>query len=215
MFTGLIESTEKIINFSRNEKGALLNVSSSFSNEVTIGDSISINGMCLTVVNIGDNFLEFEVSKETLNIANFDNIKVGNVVNIERAMRADGRFDGHIVSGHIDGIAKITKISKDGFSYNFEFSADNNILKYVVKKGSIAINGISLTICDASNSHFNVEIIPHTLLKTNLQYAKVGDFVNIETDIFARYVEKFLYLNKNNLEKSNISFEMLKDNGYI
>ena len=213
MFTGLIEETSKISEFSETSNGAIIKFSVSFSSEVKLGDSISVNGVCLTVIKIDGNFLSFEISKETLKVADF-NYKKGSVVNIERAMKFDSRLDGHIVSGHIDGTAKIKNITKDGFSYNFEFETNNNISKYIVKKGSVAVNGISLTVNKIDGNTFNVEIIPHTLEKTNLKTLKTGDTVNIETDIISKYVEKFLFLKNNNTD-SNITMELLKDNGYF
>lgn len=212
MFTGLIEKTAQIISFSQNENGAIIKIGCNFWNDVKTGDSIAVNGACLTVINNENNILSFEISKETLSVANFEGYKVGKLVNLERAMKINSRFDGHIVSGHIDGIGIIKNIVKDGFSYNFEFKAIPEITKYIVKKGSVAINGISLTVINVSDKTFNVEVIPHTLDNTTLSDSKIGDKVNIETDILSRYVEKFLYLNNNN---SKISMEMLKENGYI
>lgn len=210
MFTGLIEEIAKIKEYSKTSNGAIISFELSCASEVKIGDSISVNGACLTVIYKNDKTLSFEISNETLKVANF-NYKKGDLVNIERAMKINDRFDGHVVSGHIDGIAKITNITKDGFSYIFEFSAESNITKYIVRKGSVAINGISLTAANADNKCFQVEIIPHTIENTNLKEAKAGDIVNIETDIFARYIEKFLYLNNNS---NDITIEMLKENGF-
>ena len=212
MFTGLIENVAEIKNFTQTQNGAVISIQCDFWNEVKIGDSISVNGACLTVTEIKNGILSFKISKETLSIANFDGYTNGKTVNLERAMRADSRFDGHIVSGHIDGIAAIKNIIRDGFSYRFNFETSKEITKYIVKKGSITINGISLTVTDVSENTFSVEIIPHTLEQTNLKTAKIGDKVNIETDILSRYIEKFLSLNNNN---SRISMEMLKENGYF
>ena len=213
MFTGLIESTAEIKNYKETSEGAVISLDSDFANMVKTGDSISVNGVCLTVVEIYGNTLSFEISKETLRIVKI-NYKKGVIVNLERAMGINSRFDGHIVSGHIDGIATIKKIENDGFSYKFSFESTNEVTKYIVKKGSVAINGIRLTVANTDGNTFNVEIIPHTINNTNLKFAKVGDIVNIETDIFARYIEKFLFLNKNNNEKDKITMEMLKDNGF-
>ena len=213
MFTGLIESTAEIKNYKETSEGAVISLDSDFANMVKTGDSISVNGVCLTVVEIYGNTLSFEISKETLRIVKI-NYKKGVIVNLERAMGINSRFDGHIVSGHIDGIATIKKIENDGFSYKFSFESTNEVTKYIVKKGSVAINGISVTVANTDGNTFNVEIIPHTINNTNLKFAKVGDIVNIETDIFARYIEKFLFLNKNNNEKDKITMEMLKDNGF-
>ena len=212
MFTGLIETITKVTDFSQTSKGAVIEVEYPFYSEVKIGDSISINGVCLTVIKINGNILSFEISRETLLKANFSNIKKGDIVNMERAMAANSRFDGHIVSGHIDGIAAIKNIKKDGFSYRFEFEAEKEITRYIIKKGSVTINGISLTVVDIFDTIFSVEVIPHTLNNTNLSKLNIGDKVNVETDIMARYVEKFLSLDKNN---SKISMELLKDNGYL
>ena len=212
MFTGLTEKTAEIKSFSQNPNGAVISIKCDFYNDVKIGDSIAVNGACLTVTKIKDGILSFEISKETLSVANFDGYKNGKTVNLERAMKAESRFDGHIVSGHIDGIAVIKDIIKDGFSYKFNFETSKDITKYIVKKGSVTINGISLTVVDVSENEFSVEIIPHTLEQTNLKTAIIGDKVNIETDILARYIEKFLSLNNNN---SKISMEMLKENGYF
>lgn len=213
MFTGLIEEISQVSKFNKTSGGAIISLICSFTDEVKPGDSICINGACLTVIDIKEKELSFEISKETLDIANFSNIKNGDLVNVERAIKANGRLDGHIVSGHIDGTAKITNIIKDGFSFNFEFETSPDILKYIVRKGSIAVNGISLTITKVEENSFNIEIIPHTIKNTNLNSAKIGDTVNIETDITARYIEKFLYLTNN--KENKISMELLKENGYL
>ena len=212
MFTGLIEATAKITDIKQNSDGSVIKLECPFANEINIGDSIAVNGVCLTVAEITGNILSFDISKETLNVSTFSYIKQGQLINIERAMKINSRLDGHIVSGHIDGTGTIMNILKDGFSYRFEFSAAKEILKYIVKKGSVTINGISLTVAEVTSSEFWVEVIPHTLDVTNLKTAKIGDKVNIETDMLARYVEKFLSLNQND---SKISMKMLKENGYL
>ncbi len=212
MFTGLIEATVKIKCFNKNSNGAVIIIECPFSNEVKIGDSISVNGVCLTAVKINGDEISFEISNETLSVANYDGFYEGKTVNLERALKADSRLDGHIVLGHIDGVAAVKHIKKDGFSYDIEFETVSDISKYIVKKGSIAVNGISLTVKNIYDNTFNVEIIPHTMEMTNLSSLKTGDKVNIETDITGRYIEKFLSLNNN---KSSISMEMLRDNGYL
>ena len=212
MFTGLIETTAKITNFTQNSNGAVVRIECPFADEIKIGDSIAINGVCLTVTNINGTILSFDISKETLSVSAISSFKQGELVNLERAMKIGSRLDGHIVSGHIDGTGKISNISKDGFSYKFEITAPKGILKYVVKKGSIGINGISLTVSEVLETRFFIEIIPHTIEVTNLKTAKIGDIVNIETDILSKYVEKFLFFKQNN---SSISLEMLKENGYL
>ena len=213
MFTGLIESVSKIIDYKKTSNGALIKINVVFANEVKIGDSISVNGVCLTVIDIKGDILSFEISNETLEVVNF-NYAAGDIVNLERAMNVSSRYNGHIVSGHIDGVAKIKNITKDGFSYNFEFLADNDIIKYIVRKGSVAVNGVSLTVAKAEGNVFFIEVIPHTIENTNLKFLKIGDIVNIETDILAKYIEKFFYLNKNDNIDRKITMEMLKDNGF-
>ena len=212
MFTGLIETTTNINSFTQNSSGAVIQFKCPFSSEVKLGDSISVNGVCLTVIKIKDELLSFEISKETLSISNIDGFKTGQTVNLERAMQVNSRLDGHIVMGHIDGIAKIRSVKNDGFSYDFEFETTPDISKYIVKKGSITVNGISLTVKDIKENCFNVEVIPHTMNFTNLKTLKSGDIVNIETDILSRYIEKFLILRNDN---KGISIEMLRDNGYL
>ena len=212
MFTGLIEASAKIKSINKNSNGAVICIECPFSDEVKIGDSISINGACLTAVKINGDEIYFEISNETLSVANYEGFNKGKIVNIERAVKADSRLDGHLVSGHIDGTASVKSITKDGFSYDIEFETTDDVSKYIVKKGSITVNGISLTVKCTDGNTFNTEIIPHTMEMTNLNLLKIGDKVNIETDIIGRYIEKFLSLNKN---KSNISMEMLRDNGYL
>ena len=214
MFTGLIEKTVTVKDFFKTSEGAVIKAENPFD-EIKLGDSICLNGVCLTVIEYDNKFVSFEISKETLSAVNYDGFKKGALVNLERAMLINSRLGGHIVSGHIDGVAKIGKISQDGFSYRFEFFADKSVTKYIVKKGSVAINGISLTVNESDMNSFAVEIIPHTYKETNLSILKTGDFVNVETDIFAKYIEKFLYLKKNDNEKSSISIKMLEENGYL
>ena len=212
MFTGLIETTSNVVDFVMTPDGAIIEIDCELSNEIKIGDSVSINGVCLTVTENDNRVLSFEISKETLLITNFRTIKIGDKVNVERAMKANSRIDGHIVSGHIDGIAKVKSIKKDGFSYKYEFETQKDITKYIIKKGSVTVNGVSLTVTRVSDILFNIEIIPHTLSHTNLADLKTGDKVNIETDILSRYIEKFLTFNQNG---GSISMKMLEENGYL
>ena len=198
MFTGIVEEIGIIKNFD----GHNLTVQCSKVLEKTkIGDSISVDGCCQTVISIATDSFSTNVSSETLNITK--GFKLGAKVNLERALTPQTRMGGHIVQGHIDGVAKYLGNSK------FEFSKD--LEKYIVYKGSISINGVSLTIANVENNIFSVAIIPHTLSNTTLRELKQGDFVNIETDILGRYVEKFLSTQNN----SNITIDFLAENGFV
>ena len=208
MFTGIIEELGKVQNVTSNkltvECGTVLE-------NTKLGDSIAVNGVCLTVTDLGAKYFTADVSYETLRVTSLANLKVGSLVNLERAMPANGRFGGHIVSGHIDGIGKITKLQKKGEFYDIGITLDDKDSKYTVKKGSITIDGISLTIANINKNEISLAIIPHTFENTNLKILKVGDFVNIETDIMAKYVEKFLSTSDN---KSRISLEFLQEHGF-
>ncbi|MBR2069075.1 MAG: riboflavin synthase [Candidatus Gastranaerophilales bacterium] len=204
MFTGLIEQTTKIKNISINSNGAKITFSADFD-DVKIGNSIAINGVCLSVTNIENNCFEADIMLETLNLTNLKNLKKGDIVNLERAMGANARFEGHIVSGHIDTTAIVKSISKDGFALRMTFNCNTDL---IVKKGSIAINGVSLTVVDISNNYFEVSLIPETIKNTNLNNLKAGDTVNIEYDILGKYIQKFTQ------PKYGITLEFLKENGF-
>lgn len=198
MFTGIVEEIGQIKSFD----GHKLTVECSKVLEGTqIGDSIAVNGCCQTVVSFGANFFCADISNETLQITK--GFKTGEKVNLERALTPSTRMGGHIVQGHIDGVAKYLGMSR--------FEVPQELSKYVVYKGSITIDGVSLTVSKSEQNIFEVALIPHTLENTTLQYIKSGDFVNIETDILGRYVEKFLSTQNN----SNITENFLKENGFI
>lgn len=206
MFTGLIEKISKVKNISLNSLGAKIAFEADFEN-VKIGDSIAINGVCLTITSIDNNIFSADIMRETLQISNLKNLKIQDEINLERAMKISDRLDGHIVSGHIDTIAIVKNIIQDGFSKRITFSCDTNL---IIKKGSIAINGASLTVSNVSDNSFEVSLIPETLKKTNLKNLKIGDMVNIEYDLFAKYIQKFCQ----NKKESKLTFEFLKENGF-
>ena len=208
MFTGLIEKTVKVLDFSLSSKGGVLRVENVFDDDLKIGDSIATNGCCLTLTKKTTSELFFDVMIESLSISNLKNLKKGDVVNLERAMKLTDRLDGHIVTGHIDTISKLKKITQDGFSKRLEFSCDTSL---IVQKGSIAINGVSLTVSKLFEDGFEVSLIPETKTKTNLDNLKIGDIVNIEYDILAKYIQRMF---KNNKEKKEITLEFLKENGF-
>lgn len=197
MFTGIVEETGFIKSFDGHK---LIVECSKVLENTQIGDSIAIDGCCQTVVAISTNSFSADVSAETLKITK--GFKTGECVNLERALLPQTRMGGHIVQGHIDGTGK--------YLGDMTFEVPKELDKYIVYKGSITINGVSLTVSKNQNNTFSVAIIPHTLENTNLKYLKIGDLVNIETDILGRYVEKFLS-TKNN----NITEDFLKENGFM
>lgn len=213
MFTGIIEEIGKIKSFKKDTNGATIEVECSLVLEDTkLGDSIAINGVCQTVIELSSNSFKARVSDETLKVTTFENLKSGDIVNLERALTLNSRLGGHIVSGHVDCKGKFTKIEKLTDFYNLEFEIPQEQIKYVVHKGSITINGISLTVAEINQNRFKVAIIPHTFENTNLKALNVGDNVNIETDILGKYVEKMLSAKDNN---SKISMTFLQENGFV
>ena len=210
MFTGIIEEVGKII--SRNEKGITIQAKTVLEG-TKLGDSISVNGVCLTAVeiNLEKNFFIADISPETMKVTTLGDLKIGSYVNLERAISADGRFGGHFVSGHIDGIGRIKYIKRNGDFYDISVEIPEELSKYVVKKGSITVNGISLTVANIKNNIVSIAVIPHTYENTNLRLIQAGELVNIETDILAKYVEKFLSTSDN---KTGISMEFLMENGF-
>ena len=206
MFTGLIEKISKVESILISSNGAKISFKADFEN-VKIGDSIALNGVCLTVSSISNNLFSFDVMRETLNISNLKYLKQGDEINLERAMKLSDRLDGHIVSGHIDCVAEVKSVIQDGFAKRIKFSCPTDL---IIKKGSIAINGTSLTVSDVSDNCFEVSLIPETISKTNLKNLKIGDIVNIEYDLFAKYIQKFT----SNKKESKLTFEFLKENGF-
>ena len=204
MFTGLIEQTTTVENITITSNGAKITFSAD-SDDVKIGDSIAVNGACLSIVEIKNNLFSADIMKETLNLTNLKYLKHGDIINLERAMSVNSRFQGHIVSGHIDTISTIKNIIQDGFSKRITFNSNTDL---IIKKGSITINGISLTVTNVSNSDFEVSLIPETIKNTNLKNIKVGDIVNIEYDVLAKYIQKFVS------PKREITLEFLKENGF-
>lgn len=176
----------------------------------SLGDSIATNGVCLTVTDIGNSYFEAEVMLETINNTTFKDLQIGTPLNLERALSPTNRLDGHIVQGHVDGVGKICDIKNMSQDIVYRISANEDILKYVVNKGSVALDGISLTVSNVNKNYLEVSIIPTTIKDTNLVTKKIGDLINIETDIIGRYIYKFI----NKQEESNISYEFLKNSGF-
>lgn len=215
MFTGLIEETGYVKSIVKNTNGATLVITCKLIlGDIKIGDSICVNGVCETVTNIFSDGFEVRISDETLSITTLGNLKNGDILNLERALALNSRLGGHIVSGHVDCIGKLTSIEKLSDFYNLTFEIPENKSKYIVYKGSVTINGISLTIADITDNIFKVAIIPHTYQNTTLKNLKIGDIVNIETDILGKYVEKMLSA-KDNKKEDTISIDFLKENGFV
>lgn len=208
MFTGLIEEIGTITQINNKQ----ITVNCRFAKELKLGDSVCVNGACLTVTKTSDNNFIADISNETLKVTNFRNKKAGDKLNLERALLATSRLDGHLVYGHIDTTTTIIDKSFYGEFCNITFRLPSEFKQYVIKKGSIAIDGISLTIADITDSEFKVAIIPHTQELSTLQYLKAGEIVNIEFDVVAKYIEKKLSIYDNS---SKISMEFLKENGFI
>ncbi|MGC9120662.1 MAG: riboflavin synthase [Sulfurihydrogenibium sp.] len=202
MFTGLIEEVGKVKSIQKQNDGMKLVINCRKVIENTVlGDSIAVNGVCLTVVDIDKESLSFDVSNETIKRSNFSFLKVGDYVNLERALTPQSRLGGHIVQGHVDTTGKILSIVPLGSHTNFKVSFPSEYENLVIEKGSIAIDGISLTINYLNKNVIDLNIIPHTLENTNFKYRKVGDTVNIEFDILGKYVAKIMGKWQNSDEK--------------
>lgn len=215
MFTGIIEEIGKVTQIQKGTHSAILQIQAKIVLEqLKIGDSVAVNGVCLTVTSISSHSFTADVMHETLNRSALSGLTCGSSVNLERAMPANGRFDGHIVAGHVDGVGKIMQIRRDDNAVWFTIQANSSIMHYIVEKGSIAIDGISLTVASLSADSFCVSIIPHTAKVTTLGMRKIGDTVNLENDIIGKYVEKFLMPTAPTSQKNTFTREWLLQHGY-
>lgn len=216
MFTGMIEETGTIISIKHTSLEAKIVISAKkIFSDLKLGDSVAVNGICLTASEISGNNFTADVMNETFSRSSLSALKNGDHVNLERAMAANGRFGGHIVSGHVDGTGIISDIKKDDNAVRYAIKADEKILKYIIEKGSVAIDGISLTVTKVTADSFSVSIIPHTAKETILSEKAVGDTVNLENDLIGKYVENFLNRNAENKNTGNISKDFLMANGFI
>jgi len=197
MFTGLIEGQGRIADIKRQGRDARLGIDSRDLgfDDVKAGDSIAVNGVCLTALNPSVGGFEADVSGETLSLTTLGDLKTGDPVNLERSLTPASRMGGHFVSGHVDGMARCVERRRDGASWRFAFELPQGLSRYVARKGSIAVDGISLTVNAVSGPRFEVNIIPHTLEETNLDRCQVGSRVNIEIDLVARYLERLMGLD--------------------
>ena len=212
MFTGIIEEIGVVKSIVRHHNSIRLTISAEkIISDIHIGDSISTNGICLTVTTFDNNSFTVDVMPETMMMTNFKDLKINDMVNLERALQANGRLGGHIVSGHVDGVGVIIKKYFDDKAIRMSFSTTPDILDFIIKKGSVTIDGISLTVTDLDATSFSVSIIEHTQGETTLTKKNIGDTVNIENDVVGKYVKKFI-MSEN--KTKGISFDFLENNGF-
>ena len=216
MFTGIIEEVGKILSIHKGPHSAVLTIQASYVLSGTKeGDSIAVNGVCLTVTSINGTSFCADIMHETLDRSALGALIPGKFVNLERAMAADGRFGGHIVSGHVDGTGIISAIQKDDNAVWYTITTSHSVLRYIVEKGSVTIDGISLTVAKVTDNNFSVSVIPHTASHTALSFKTKGDTVNLENDIWGKYVEKLLKPQKETAEnRSSFTREFLAKYGY-
>lgn len=216
MFTGIVEEVGRVRNVKRGSASAVLTIEAvTVLEDVKRGDSIAVNGVCLTVTDFTSTSFDADVMHETLDRSSLGTLRPGSPVNLERAMKADGRFGGHIVSGHIDGTGKIMDIRRDDNAVWYTVSASQDILRYIVEKGSIAIDGISLTVAGLGQDYFKVSVIPHTAANTILSGKRTGDTVNLENDIIGKYVERLMQPAEKDMSGSRrITEAFLTENGF-
>jgi len=210
MFTGLIEELGRIQVIERHGRGIRLKVKANAMRDEQPGDSISVNGVCLTVTETKGEIISFDVSPETIRATNLGNLKIGDRVNLERAMTLQQRLGGHIVTGHVDVTGTINDRRAEGEFTIYRIAAPPDFLRYVILKGSVAVDGISLTVIGVDRDSFSVALIPHTASVTTMGFKTVGDTVNLEADIIGKYIERFLVPQK----ESRLS-GLLKEEGYI
>ena len=215
MFTGIVEEMGVLRSVRRGAHSAVLSIGAeTVLSDLKIGDSVAVNGVCLTATTVDAGGFTADVMHETLNRSSLGALVPGSPVNLERAMAANGRFGGHMVAGHIDGTGTITARRQDDNAVWYTVSAAPSLLRYIVEKGSIAIDGISLTVASVAADRFSVSVIPHTAAVTALGRKRPGDVVNLETDIIGKYVEKLLRPAEPAAPRAGLSLEFLMENGF-
>lgn len=192
MFTGIVKGIGRIESVDRSAEGVRVTVATPLAGELGLGDSIAVNGVCLTATAVAEHRFSAEVMNETLRLSSLAEAGAGSPVNLELALRASDRLGGHVVQGHVDGVGRIASIAPDGFARQVEIAAPDEVLRYIVHKGSITVDGISLTVSGLGDRSFTVSLIPETLERTNLGEAQVGTVVNLEVDVLAKYVERLM-----------------------
>ncbi len=216
MFTGIIEEIGTVYSVKKGIKSMEISIEAEkILKDTNLGSSIAVNGICLTVTYFNQSYFTVDVMPETLRRSSLRNIQTGSKVNLERAMSVNGRFGGHIVTGHIDSAGIISNIKKEGNAVLIDIKTNQKTLLYIVEKGSIAIDGISLTVTNVFNDSFRVSVIPHTFQHTTFLQKNTGDTVNLENDIIAKYLEKLMTPMPNDRDKRNtISLKFLAENGF-
>ena len=190
MFTGLVADLGQVALLERSPDGARLRIDTGLADELRRGDSVAVNGVCLTATEVDGGWFAAEAVNETLDHTSLGGLSTGSHVNLELPLRVGDRLGGHLVQGHVDGLGRIVEIEDDGFSHRMRIEAEGALLNYVVKKGSITVDGVSLTVAEVDPQSFTVALIPETLERTNLGAAEIGTSVNLEVDVLAKYVEK-------------------------
>ncbi len=217
MFTGIILAVGKITAIQPKGGDMRLKVETGKLDlsDATLGDSIAVNGVCLTAVELGRNYFSADVSNETLSRTGLKTAKVGTAVNLEPALTPTTRLGGHIVSGHVDGLGTVQSIKQDGRSFRYHFKAPDNLAKYIAEKGSICINGVSLTVNEVDGAVFTVNIVPHTLQETTLGDLQTADQVNLEVDLLARYMERLMKGEAAAKSGCGVTEELLQNSGFL
>jgi riboflavin synthase len=192
MFTGLIEEVGVVVAIERSSDGAKLRIASSLTSELGLGDSIAVNGCCLTATAVDGGHFETEAMNQTLEVTALDLVEEGSKVNLELAMKVGDRLGGHIVQGHVDGVGTVSSVADDGFAWRVRVDLPTQLLRYVVDKGSITLSGVSLTVAELGDSWAEVSLIPETLERTNLSELQLGSRLNVECDVVAKYVERLM-----------------------
>lgn len=211
MFTGIIEEMGSVKALRREAGTARLTISAStVLGSTALGDSICVNGVCLTVVDMGRSEFSADVANETLKVTDLGELKDGQKVNLERALQLSARIGGHLVTGHVDAVGRIREKRQEGNSWRVFIEAPETALRYIIKKGSIAVDGISLTVADVDKTGFSIAMIPHTAKLTTLGFKSAGDSVNLETDIIGKYVERLL----SGRVEGGMNLEFLKGHGF-
>ncbi|MDY2637061.1 MAG: riboflavin synthase [Phascolarctobacterium sp.] len=220
MFTGLVAELGTVQRLARQGNSYHLTVGAKkVLDKLKIGDSVAVNGACLTVVRMDDSGFTADVMPETVRLTNIGSLQPGSRVNLERTLRLCDGLDGHIVSGHVEGLGTISEQRPEGIAVVVTIAAPPELLKYIIKKGSIAIDGISLTVTEVTDTSFSVSLIPHTAKETTLGFKKVGDSVNLETDILGKYVERMLTWNSSHVKQESkgdtLNMNTLLENGFV
>lgn len=218
MFTGLVAELGTVEKLARQGESYHLTVAAKkIMNNLKIGDSVAVNGACLTIVHLDDNTFTADVMPETVRLTNIGDLHTGDRVNLERTLRLCDGLDGHIVSGHIEGLGTIISQRPEGIAIVVTFAAEGRLLKYILPKGSIAIDGISLTVTEVTETGFSVSLIPHTAKETTLGFKNIGDKVNLETDIIGKYVERMLSFSvvQKQVKDETLDMDILMKNGFV